>query len=318
MITTGEIQQTLQQVRTALGQVIVGQAPIIDGVLTGLCCGGHVLLEGLPGLGKTLLVRTLGQVLDLPFARIQCTPDVTPKDILGTAEAHGPIFTNLLLADEINRATPRTQSALLEAMQERQVTLGTTFPLPSPFIVLATQNPVEMEGTYALPEAQLDRFLLKLLVPSPSEEDLIEIAARTTQGTAPALTPVVDAQAILAIQGALLAAPVPRPVLTYATRVVLATHPDSAYATDLVKRYVLYGASPRGLQSLLLAGKVAALLDGRDTLTAADVRVFALACLRHRLVLNFEGQASGIDRDRIVHDVLRHLPEPMNDDLAAA
>jgi MoxR-like ATPase len=301
-----------------LGRVMVGQREVIRLVLMAMIAGGHVLLEGVPGLGKTVLVRSLGGVLHLEFARVQFTPDLMPADITGThivtEDEHGrrrfefqagPLFTNLLLADEINRATPKTQSALLEAMQERQVTVGDrTRPLPDPFFVLATQNPIELEGTYPLPEAQLDRFFFKILVPFPDAADLAEIARRTT-GTDEAELNVVASGADLA-QMALLAreVPVAEHVLDRAVATVLATHPDTPTAPAEVKRYVRWGSSPRGLQTLVLGGRIRALLDGRFNVALEDLAAVAPAALRHRIFLNFEADAAGVTTDQVVAAVI--------------
>jgi MoxR-like ATPase len=280
-----------------------------------------VLLEGVPGLGKTVLVRSLGQALTMSFSRIQFTPDLMPADIVGTnvigdeagrREFHyqaGPIFANLVLADEINRATPKTQSALLEAMQERTVTVGTnTRPLPSPFFVLATQNPIELEGTYPLPEAQLDRFFFKLLVPFPGEKDLLEIARRTTGESTPQLKPVANASAVLTAQRVAREVPIAEHVLGYAARLITATHPDRTQL-DGVKRYVRWGASPRGMQTLILAGKVRALLEGRYNVAFDDLNAVAAPALRHRIFLQFEAEADGIAADKIISDILEQTPK---------
>jgi MoxR-like ATPase len=294
-MTLTEIHQSMQQVRSAIQQVIVGQEDVIDGVLIGLLAGGHVLLESVPGLGKTLLVKTLSTVLDVPFTRLQCTPDTTPTDILGTANAPGPIFTNLLLVDEINRAQPKTQAALLEAMQERKVTLGgISHPLPAPFMVFATQNPVEQEGTFPLPEAQLDRFFFQLHVPFPTEDELITIGQRTTQGFSVTLAPLLNASQLCAMQAAVQAMPVSREIYAYAAHLVLATHPEHIYATQAVRRTVLYGASPRGLQALVLAAKVQAVMAGRMIPDMADIDAVAIPALQHRTLLSYEGAATGV------------------------
>ncbi|GIX46449.1 MAG: ATPase AAA [Candidatus Tectimicrobiota bacterium] len=315
--------EEFQQVRAEIAKVIVGHTEVVEGLLICLLCGGHALLEGVPGLGKTLLVKSLGAVLDLQFSRIQFTPDLMPADIIGTRvilqdeEGHryfefqpGPIFSNIVLADEINRATPKTQSALLEAMQERSVTVaGVEYKLQLPFLVLATQNPLEMEGTYPLPEAQLDRFFLKLQVSYPSVAELSEIVDRTTQQHEPTLQPVLSAERILAAQRFVREVPIASHVKDYAIRLVLATHPQAPQATELVKRYVRYGSSPRGVQSLVLAGKVRALFAGRFNVSFEDIRAVALPCLRHRLILNFEGEAEGIDTAAVIEDVLAQIPE---------
>jgi len=314
----GELARTLE---AELRKLIVGQADLLRGTIIALLAGGHLLLEGVPGLGKTVLVRSLGQALSLRFARVQFTPDLMPADIVGTnvivendgrrafQYQPGPIFANLVLADEINRATPKTQSALLEAMQERTVTVGTqTRPLPEPFFVLATQNPIELEGTYPLPEAQLDRFFFKLLVPFPSTDELLEIARRTTGDTVPALQPVAGAPAILSAHRAAREVPIAEHVLRYAGRLVTATHPDRS-ELETVRRYVRFGASPRGLQTLILAGKVRALLEGRFNVAYEDLRTVAMPALRHRIFLQFEAEADGISADRILADVLDRVPD---------
>ncbi len=314
--------QKIAAVREAVGQVVVGHHEVVEGVLTALFADGHCLLEGVPGLGKTLLVRSLSAALDLSFSRIQFTPDLMPADIVGTNvitedEAGrrsfrfepGPIFANVVLADEINRATPKTQSALLEAMQERTATVGrTSHPLPKPFFVLATQNPIEMEGTYPLPEAQLDRFLFKLLVRYSSREELNTILERTTEATTPSVSRVMSGEEVLdgqALVRQVVAAP---HVRDYATRLVLATHPTSEFAVEEARRFVRYGASPRGAQAMVLAGKVRALLNGRYNVSFDDIRHFAPPALRHRLILNFEGEAEGISTDQIIEAVLAAVP----------
>ena len=304
-------QKDLAAVRTEVGRVIVGHQAVVDGVLTCLLAGGHALLEGVPGLGKTMLVRTLGRALDLQFSRVQFTPDLMPSDILGTqmiAEdekggkrfefQRGPIFANLVLADEINRATPKTQSALLEAMQEQSVTIARqTHLLEQPFFVLATQNPLEMEGTYPLPEAQLDRFYFK-------REDLHAILDRTT-GTGDAeVRPVLDRARILELRALTREVPVARSVQDYAIRLVLATHPNEEGATPSVKRYVRFGASPRGAQAILLAAKIRAVMDGRFSASADDVKASAPPALRHRMILNFEGEAEGVRPDAVLEEIL--------------
>ncbi|BDG60849.1 AAA family ATPase [Caldinitratiruptor microaerophilus] len=312
--TAARVRDRLERLTQAIRAVIVGQEEVIRQTLDALLAGGHVLLEGVPGLGKTLLVKTLAQVTGLGFGRVQFTPDLMPADITGSQIFDretgrlrfepGPVFTNLLLADEINRATPRTQSALLEAMQERAVTAGgSTHPLPSPFFVLATQNPIEQEGTYPLPEAQLDRFLFKILVPFPSEQELAEIARRTTGAAdlqvGPVLTPGELEEAAALVRQVVVAPP----VLEYAVRLVSATHPDRS-PVEGVRRFVRYGSSPRGLQALVLGAKVAALRDGRWGASFADVRATALPALRHRLVLGYEAEAEGVSPDDLVRQIL--------------
>jgi MoxR-like ATPase len=306
-----------------VGNVIVGQAEVVRGILTGILAGGHILLEGVPGLGKTMLIRTLGEVLDLQFSRIQFTPDLMPADITGTTvigdDEHGnkvfrfqpgPVFANLVLADEINRATPKTQSALLEAMQERRVTVAkATHPLPEPFFVMATQNPIEMEGTYPLPEAQLDRFLYKLNVRFPSGTELVEIANRTTGARPPAVKQVADGPTIAAMIALARELPVARPVLEYAARLVLNTHPERAESLDISKRFARFGASPRGMQALVNGARIRALLDGRYNVAYEDIAAVAHPALRHRLAVNFEGEAEGITTDQIIDEIVKATPE---------
>ena len=309
-------------VREQITHVMVGQDNIVDGVLTCLFAGGHALLEGMPGLGKTLLIRSLAQALSLKFNRVQFTPDLMPADITGTtivaesAEGHrefqfqrGPIFAQIVLADEINRATPKTQSAMLEAMQERSVTIaGTTHDMPRPFFVMATQNPIEQEGTYPLPEAQLDRFFYKLLVGYTTREQMHEILDRTTRAVEPSIEPVLDADSILAHQKLVRQVLIAPHVQDYAIRSVLATHPESDYATRLVKQYLRYGASPRAAQTLVLSGKVQALLAGRSHVSVDDLRSVLLPALRHRVILNFEAQAEGFTSDMILEEIIDTLP----------
>jgi MoxR-like ATPase len=306
-----------------LAKLIVGQRELVRNVLIALIGGGHVLLEGQPGLGKTVLVRSLGRALDLEFARVQFTPDLMPADVTGTNivtedEAGrrsfefqpGPLFANLLLADEINRATPKTQSALLEAMQERQVTVGDrTRPLPLPFFVLATQNPIELEGTYPLPEAQLDRFFFKLLVPFPDAADLAEIARRTTGVNEADLQPVAGGGDLAAMARLAREVPVADSVMDRAVAILLGTHPERPDAPEEVRRYVRWGASPRGLQTLVLAGRIRALLEGRYNVALEDLEVVAVPALRHRVFLNFEADVAGVDTDQLVSAVLRSLAD---------
>jgi MoxR-like ATPase len=311
------------RLRMEIAKVIVGQREIVDDVLVALVAGGHVLLEGVPGLGKTTLVRTLAGAVSLDFSRIQFTPDLMPSDITGTKVAvqdeaghtslefqPGPIFANIILADEINRATPRTQSAMLEAMQERSVTVGrVTHRLADPFFVLATQNPLEMDGTYTLPEAQLDRFLFKLQVEFPTSEDLHTILERTTGWTEPAIAPVMDREKLLELRRLAAEIAVAPHVRDYAIRLVMATHPDKPGATDLVRRYVRIGASPRGAQALILAARVRAIFDGRPAASTRDVRDAALPALRHRMIRTFEGEAESVTTDRILGEVLERVRE---------
>jgi MoxR-like ATPase len=308
-----QFRADFEALRREVGKVIVGLSDIVDDTLTALIAGGHVLLEGVPGLGKTLLVRTLADSLSLKFQRIQFTPDLMPADLIGTNVMlespeggrrfefqRGPIFANLLLADEINRATPKTQSALLEAMQERSVTVaGTTHRLTPPFFVLATQNPLEMEGTYPLPEAQLDRFFFKLLVKFPSAQELETILDRTTEATTPSAGQIFDGQRIVELSQ--LARQ------RYGVALILATHPESALATDKTRRFVRYGSSPRGAQALILAAKIRAILDHRYHVSSDDLRACAHPAMRHRLILNFEGQAENVQADEIIDDILRSV-----------
>jgi MoxR-like ATPase len=311
-----------QRLREAVGRRLVGQQAVVDQVLWSLFAGGHVLLEGVPGLGKTLLVRTLGDALHLDFARIQFTPDLMPADIVGTQilvdDGHGhrvmqfrpgPIFTQVLLADEVNRASPKSQSALLEAMQERAVTVGgQTHRLRDPFLVLATQNPIEQEGTYPLPEAQLDRFLLKVSVPNVERADLMEILRRTTTSAEPAVGQVLDGARIVQAQRLARRIVIAAPVQDYVIRLVLATHPGGDHADGRAAREIAVGASPRAAQAIVTAAKVRALFDGRFHVSIGDVHAVAPAALRHRVIPSFEAEADGLDADRVVAGIIERLP----------
>jgi MoxR-like ATPase len=324
-MTATAVAQSIDQFRDRFSRItqevarrIVGHDDIVNGTVTSLLAGGHVLLEGIPGVGKTSLVHTLADALHLSFSRIQFTPDLMPADIVGTniVQEHshggtffefqpGPIFANVVLADEINRATPKTQSALLEAMQDVSVSVGkTTYPLEQPFLVMATQNPIEMEGTYPLPEAQLDRFFFKLKVGYPGEAAMHEILNRTTRDTDRTVTRVVDGPEILEMRRVARAVPIAQPVQAYAIRLTLGSHPGSPYATPLVTRYVRYGASPRAAQTLVLAGKIQAINRGQAFVSIEDIRSAALPALRHRILLNFEGEADEVDTDTIVKELI--------------
>jgi len=317
-------REDVERVKAEVGKMIVGQEEILDGVLTCLLASGQALLEGVPGLGKTMLVRSLADALHLDFSRIQFTPDLMPADILGTTVMSeddagggmrlefrpGPIFSNIVLADEVNRATPKTQSALLEAMQEHSVTVAkTTYKLDEPYFVLATQNPLEMEGTYPLPEAQLDRFLFKLQVEFPSREDLHAILDRTTGTETPEITPVLEKEDILAMRKVVRDVAVARHVQDYAIRLLEATHPDRKGAPEMVERFVRFGASPRGAQACLIGAKVNALFDGRFSASVDDVRKVVKPALRHRVILNFEGEAEGVSTDAVLDEILLSVAE---------
>lgn len=312
-----------QQLKSEISKVIVGQHEILDDMLIALIAGGHVLLEGVPGLGKTLTVRTLAEALHLQFHRIQFTPDLMPADLIGTQVIsetedgrkvfefqQGPVFTNVLLADEINRATPKTQSALLEAMQEHSVTVaGVTHRLSEPFFVMATQNPLEMEGTYPLPEAQLDRFFCKLLVKYPTVNDLETILDRTTESLKPTAEAVMTGDRILEMSALSRLIPIAPDVRRYGIAIIVATHPDHELAAAPTKKYVRFGASPRGLQALILGAKIRAILDNRYHVAREDLRIMASPVLRHRMILNFEGQAEGISADDVIQKIIASIPE---------
>ena len=310
-------REDYNRLKSEIGKVIVGHEDIVDGTLIAVFAGGHVLLEGVPGLGKTLLVRTLSQALNLSFNRIQFTPDLMPADILGTnlvVETQegrkafefqkGPIFAHLVLADEINRATPKTQSAMLEAMQEKSVTAGGEIrKLASPFFVLATQNPIDQEGTYPLPEAQLDRFFFKLVVTYPAGDELTEVINRTTDGRKIEVTEILDGNKICEYQELVRQVPVPKHVRDYAVRLILATHPQTETAEDITNQYLRFGSSPRGAQTLILAAKARALTEGRFNVSFDDIQQSILPALRHRLIPNFEAEAEGITTDHILHEI---------------
>jgi MoxR-like ATPase len=326
-----EFRQAYARLQKEIGKVIVGHTEIVHGVLTCLFVGGHALLEGVPGLGKTLLVRTLSQVLDLNFNRIQFTPDLMPSDIIGTniiSEAPdgkrvfsfqaGPIFAQIVLADEINRATPKTQSALLEAMQEHSVTVGGTIhKLQEPFFVMATQNPIEQEGTYPLPEAQLDRFFFKLIVNYSGRDEMATILDRTTRNEWPKPDKVMNGSEVAQWQQLVREVLVAPPVQDYAIRLVLATHPGGEFGAAETNKFIRVGASPRGAQALVLAGKVRALLDGRYNVSFEDVRSVYLPALRHRILLNFEAQAENIPSDQVLGQVLKEVKEKAADSASA-
>jgi MoxR-like ATPase len=312
-----------RRIEAEVGRVIVGQQDLVRQALTCLLANGHALLEGVPGLGKTLLVRTIADVIDCSFNRIQFTPDLMPADITGTniliedagsrqfRFQPGPVFANLVLADEINRATPKTQSSLLEAMQEHQVTVARQrYPLDEPFFVLATQNPLEMEGTYPLPEAQLDRFIFKVMVPFPSESDLVAIVDRTTGSETPIAGRVTTAAEIIEMQRLARSVPIAPHVTSYAVSILAATHPDQPRAPELVRQYVRYGGSPRGAQALVGTAKIGALMDGRFNVSVDDIRAVALPSLRHRVILNFEGEAEGITPEAVIRSILDAVQPP--------
>jgi MoxR-like ATPase len=330
-MSTGDLEQKLERfradfeaLRSEIGKVIVGQEDVIDGVLTALIAGGHVLLEGLPGLGKTVLAQTLADVVDLSFQRIQCTPDLMPTDIIGTyvimesAQGRrsfefqrGPLFSNVVLAEHVNRTTPKTQSALLEAMDEEAITVSTeTFRLPQPFFLIATQNPLEMEGTYPLPEAQVDRFFFKLAVRPPSCDEMEQILDRTTEASSAITRKIVDGRRIGEMAELVRQVPIAREVRRWAVSVVAATQPDGHRAPESVKQYVRYGAGPRGAQAMVLAAKVRAAREGRPSVSTADLRAVCHPALRHRLILNFEGQGDAVDPDALIDHVIQAVGEP--------
>jgi MoxR-like ATPase len=319
-ISVDQFREYSTRIENEVGKVIVGQTEVVRHVLVSILAGGHVLLEGVPGLGKTMLIRTLGEALDLKFSRIQFTPDLMPADILGTEILTdqngqrefrfrpGPIFANLVLADEINRATPKTQSALLEAMQEASVTIAQqTHQLSEPFFVMATQNPLEMEGTYPLPEAQLDRFFFKVNVNLPDVKEMVAIMDRTTGKEIPSAAKAVSGADILQMRELARTVPIASHVKEFVARLILATHPDDPHASPLVKKYVRYGVSPRGGQALVLGGKVTALLAGRYNVAFDDIKAVAPAALRHRLLLNFDGLAEGVKTDDVINELVSSL-----------
>jgi MoxR-like ATPase len=320
-ISVDQFRQHAEKIESEVGRVIVGQAEVVRHVLVSILAGGHVLLEGVPGLGKTMLIRTLGQALDLKFSRIQFTPDMMPADIIGTeiltdrdgkrefSFRQGPLFANLVLADEINRATPKTQSALLEAMQEGSVTVAQqTYRLEEPFFVMATQNPLEMEGTYPLPEAQLDRFFFKVNVKLPGVQDMAEILERTTGSETSAAGRAASGADIIKMRELARTVPVASHVKEYIAGLVLATHPEDTHASPLVKKYVRYGVSPRGGQALMVGAKVTALLAGRYNVAFEDVHAVAHAALCHRLLLNFDGLAEGLRPETVIAELLEEMP----------
>ncbi len=318
-----DFKESYRRIKEEISRMIVGQEEIIDGILISLFCGGHALLEGIPGLGKTSIIKSLGEVLALDTSRVQFTPDLMPADIIGTnillqdeqgkrvfQFQKGPLFANIVLADEINRATPKTQSALLEAMQEQRVTVsGKTYRLPPPFIVLATQNPIEMEGTYPLPEAQMDRFFFKLIVEYPSVEQLSEILDKTTCDYRADLKKIVNSLFIEKAKELIRLVPLAGHVKDYCVRLTQGTRPGTEYSSAMAEKYIRYGSSPRGAQSLVMAGKVKALLAGRFNVSFEDIQSVVQPSLRHRIILNFEGEAEGITVESILDDILAHTPE---------
>ncbi len=320
---TEEFRNKYQAVRDEIRKAIVGHEDVIDGVLTAMFVGGHVLIEGVPGLGKTYLIRTLAQAVDLQFSRIQFTPDLMPADIIGTTIIsedpasgkrtfefqRGPLFAQIVLADEINRATPKTQSAMLEAMQEHQVTIGgTRHQLEEPFFVMATQNPIEQEGTYPLPEAQLDRFMFKLIVQYSGREELKEIVDRTTTGRTPSIKSAMTGKEIIGTQKLVRRVVMAPHVQDYAIRLTMASHPSGPFAVEVTNKYVRWGASPRAVQTLTLGAKLSALLDGRFNTSFSDVQRIYLPAMRHRVLLNFEGEAEGVSTDDVLKEILEKTP----------
>lgn len=316
-----QVVETVQKIETEVGKHMIGQKELIRQLILCILAGGNSLLEGVPGLGKTRLVNTLGQVMDLKFSRIQFTPDLMPADVVGTniiagEQADGgmfrfqpgPVFSNIVLADEINRATPKTQSAMLQAMQEKTVTVAnTTYELPQPFFVLATQNPIEMEGTYPLPEAQLDRFLFKLHVPFPSMEELAGIVTMTTGNRQETLEAVTDGEELIRIAEIAREIPIANPVLEYALKLVLATHPENADAPDITKKYVRFGSSPRGAQAVVSTARIRAVLEGRFNVAFEDIRQVAYPALRHRIFINFEGVSEGVTADSLLSEIIKAM-----------
>lgn len=318
-------RRIFDKVKTEMSRAVVGHEKLIEEVFIALVCGGHCLLEGVPGLGKTLLVRSLGEILNLTFSRVQFTPDLMPADITGTNILNedpsgrkvfdfqpGPIFANIVLADEINRATPKTQSALLEAMQERSVTVvGQSHPLKDPFMVLATQNPIEMEGTYPLPEAQIDRFFFKLLVLYPSQAEMGRIADLTTGAPPAPLNKILDGEGILTIRAAVREMPLADVVKDYAVRLVMATHPQGEWSVSLAQKFVLYGSSPRGLQSIILAAKARSFFSERPNVSFEDIRAVLMPSLVHRILLNLAADAEGMNAGKVLEEVLERIPEAL-------
>jgi len=318
-------RRVFEEVKSEISRAVVGHEKLIEEVFIALVCGGHCLLEGVPGLGKTLLVRSLGEVLNLTFSRVQFTPDLMPADITGTNVLNedpsgkkvfdfqpGPIFANIVLADEINRATPKTQSALLEAMQEQSVTVvGKSHPLKDPFMVLATQNPIEMEGTYPLPEAQIDRFFFKLLVLYPSQAEMGRIADLTTAAPPAPLNKILDGEGILTIRAAVREMPLADVVKDYAVRLVMATHPQGEWSVSLAQKFVLYGSSPRGLQSIILAAKARSFFSERPNVSFEDIRAVLMPSLVHRILLNLAADAEGMTAEKVLEEVLERIPEAL-------